>query len=208
MTGIEYFYSAHSSFTYLGSARFLEIARAAGREVVHRPVHLDRVVEAAGSKPFRERTRAFRAYFFEREMERWAEEREVALMTTWSRHHYVDMTLANCMLIACAQRGLDTDRLSHAVLAAHWVDDADPSDPAGLTRIAASVDVDAGPLLADAASKSVRAEYEANTEEAIQRSVFGAPTYFVDGDMFYGQDRLELLERSLRLPYRQVRITV
>ena len=42
------------------------------------------------------------------------------------------------------------------------------------------------------------------TEEAIERSVFGSPTYFVDGDMFYGQDRLELVERAIGKPYMQV----
>jgi 2-hydroxychromene-2-carboxylate isomerase len=44
--------------------------------------------------------------------------------------------------------------------------------------------------------------YEKNTEEAIARSVFGSPTYFVDGDMFYGQDRLEIMERALHTPYQ------
>ena len=43
--------------------------------------------------------------------------------------------------------------------------------------------------------------YRANTEEAIRRSVFGSPTYVVDGDMFYRQDRLEMVERALRRPY-------
>ena len=60
----------------------------------------------------------------------------------------------------------------------------------------------ARPLIEAAASPKVRAVYEANTVEAMDRSVFGSPTYFVDGDMFYGQDRLEMVERALRQPYR------
>jgi 2-hydroxychromene-2-carboxylate isomerase len=47
----------------------------------------------------------------------------------------------------------------------------------------------------------VQRQYQANTDEAIRRSVFGSPTYFVDGDMFYGQDRLEMVERALAKPY-------
>ena len=61
---IEYFYSAHSAFAYLGSARFMAIAAAANRRIVHRPVDLDRVVEAAGSTAFRARSDAYRSYFF------------------------------------------------------------------------------------------------------------------------------------------------
>ena len=53
MTEIEYFYSAHSIFTYLGSTRLMEIARAAGRRIVHRPIDLNKTVPAVGSLPFR-----------------------------------------------------------------------------------------------------------------------------------------------------------
>jgi len=56
-------------------------------------------------------------------------------------------------------------------------------------------------LLDAALSPETRAVYEANTTEAIRRSVFGSPTYFVHGDMFYGQDRLELVERTLKQPF-------
>ncbi|MBT4045892.1 MAG: 2-hydroxychromene-2-carboxylate isomerase, partial [Rhodospirillaceae bacterium] len=52
-----------------------------------------------------------------------------------------------------------------------------------------------------ATTQDVRAVYEQNTEEAIERSVFGSPTYFVDGDMFYGQDHLEMVERAIVQPF-------
>ena len=67
---------------------------------------------------------------------------------------------------------------------------------------AKGVVVDPAPLLDAALSDEVAQIYEANTEEAIERSVFGSPTYFIDGDMFYGQDRLEMVERALRQPYK------
>ena len=87
------------------------------------------------------------------------------------------------------------------MLEAHWRDDADLSDRETLMRLAKHVGLDPAPLLDAALSPAIAAIYLANTEEAISRSVFGSPTYFVDGDMFYGQDRLELVERSLRQPY-------
>ena len=89
------------------------------------------------------------------------------------------------------------DRLAHRMLQAHWRDDADLADRETLARLGGEVGLDPAPLLAAALSPEAQAAYEANTEAAIGRSVFGSPSYFVDGDMFYGQDRLELIERAL-----------
>ena len=70
-----------------------------------------------------------------------------------------------------------------------------------LAALGRYADIDPEPPLAVALSPEVQAQYAANTDEAVARSVFGSPTYFVDGDMFYGQDRLELVERALRRPF-------
>ena len=70
MAEIEYFYSAHSAFAYLGSARFMEIAAAAGRRIAHKPVDLRRVVAEAGATAFGARSPKHRAYYFGREIER------------------------------------------------------------------------------------------------------------------------------------------
>jgi 2-hydroxychromene-2-carboxylate isomerase len=116
-------------------------------------------------------------------------------------HHDKDMTLPNCFLIAGLAAGQNIDRLAHALLEAHRRDDADLTDEATLAALAGSVGIGAARLLAAARTPDIEAIYEANTAEAIARSVFGSPTYFVDGDMFYGQDRLEMVERALRRPF-------
>lgn len=199
--GIEYFYSAHSAFAYLGSARLMAIAAAAGRRIIHRPIHLEPVIAAAGSAPSRERPPAHRAYFFGREITRWSIERSAPVMQGRPTHHDNDMSLANGLLIAGVTQGLDVDRLAHAMLEAHWRDDADLADRSTLERLARTVELQPDAMLKAALSAEVQAAYRANTEEAIDRSVFGSPTYFVDGDMFYGQDRLEMVERATREPY-------
>jgi len=198
---IEYFYSAHSAFAYLGSARLMEIARGAGRKIIHRPVDLRLVVDEAGSTPFGKRSAKHRNYYFRREIERWSEERDAPVMDGIPTWHGNDIGLVNCMLIAGIEQGLIVDQFAHHLLKSHWLDDADLADRDTLARLANDVDVDPAPLLEAALSTPVRAIYEANTAEAIQRSVFGSPTYFVDGDMFYGQDRLEQVARALKKPY-------
>jgi 2-hydroxychromene-2-carboxylate isomerase len=116
-------------------------------------------------------------------------------------HHHNDMRLANGMIVAGTMRDINMDRLAHAMLQAHWRDDADLADRATLAALAREADLDPQPLLDAVLSPEVQARYAANTDEAIARSVFGSPTYFVDGDMFYGQDRLEMVERALSRPF-------
>ncbi|MDD9876271.1 MAG: DsbA family protein [Magnetovibrio sp.] len=201
MPELEYFYSAHSAYAYIGSARLAEIATAADCPIVHKPIDLRRVVAVTGPGPTNSLTEARRAYFSGREIERWAEARGVAIMAGRPTHHDNDLALSNGMLIAGLRAGVGIDHLAHTLLEAHWRDDADLADRATLARLGAAAGVDADALLAHALSTEVQAAYEANTEEAIRRSVFGSPTYFVDGDMFYGQDHLELVARALAEPF-------
>ncbi|MEQ9642449.1 MAG: 2-hydroxychromene-2-carboxylate isomerase [Alphaproteobacteria bacterium] len=201
MAEIEYFYAAHSAFAYLGSAAFMRIAKAADRAIAHRPVDLRKVIDACGSVPFGKRTKAHVQYYFHREIERWSEERDAPWVGRIPTHHRNDITLPNCTLIAARQQGHNIDRLAHAMLEQHWRDDVDLADAPTLAKIARSVDLDPDPILAATDSAEVRKTYDAYTEEAIERSMFGSPTYFVDGDMFYGQDRLDMVERALRKPY-------
>ena len=201
MAEIEYFYSAHSGFAYLGSARFMEIAAASDRRIVHKPVDLDRVVDGAGSSAFRARSKPYRAYFYRREIDRWSEYRNAPILEGWPAYHYNDMTLANCTLIAGVQQGCNVDQLAHAMLSAHWKNNANLADRETLAGLVESVGLEPATLLDAAVSSDVKNAYNANTDEAIARSVFGSPTYFIDGDMFYGQDRLEIVERALKQPF-------
>lgn len=199
MSSIEYFYSAHSSYTYLGSAEFQRVAKAAGRIIEHRPMDLNRVLAAAGSTPFTDRTPAFRGYFFQRELQRWSQYRK-APITGRPTHHENDTTLANCLIIAATDNG-NPDELSHAMLSAHWCDDADLADEATVARLAEATGHDAAALIAAAREPGPLERYAANTQDAIERSLFGAPTYVVDGDIFYGQDRLIMVEQALKEPF-------
>ena len=201
MPKLEYFYAAHSAFAYLGSQRLLDISREANVKIIHKPYDLRRAMVAIGSTLISQRPARHRAYFFKREIQRWSEHRSAPVMAGRPQHHDNDVSLPNCMLIACQERGGNVDGLAHAMLQAHWRDDADLADRDTLAKLAGALDLDGSSLLTEADGARAREQYEANTTEAIQRSVFGSPTYFVDNDMFYGQDRLELVERALSKPY-------
>ncbi|NDW46503.1 2-hydroxychromene-2-carboxylate isomerase [Ruegeria sp. PrR005] len=203
MARIDYFYSAHSAYAYLGAQELYRICAAhPGTEMVHRPMLLSPVVEAAGGLSFAARSQAHVDYFFGREIERWAEWRGAPVIDHRPTYHDNPLDLPNGVIIAAQRAGLDVNTLSFAILQAHWRDDADIADPGLLHRLIATLGMDPNALLAAARSEPVLAEQAANTQEAIDRALFGSPSYVVDGDPFYGQDRLDLVARALTQPFR------
>lgn len=194
---IEYFYSAHSAYAYLGAPKLAQIARDTGWRVVHRPFDFHPVVGATGATGFKERSAAHIDYFFGRELRRWAQWRDLPILDYRPTHHDNTLAPSNGMIIAAR----NPDALGFAILQAHWRDDADIADSAMLLRIATACGENAEALMNTALSDATQAQHAANTAEAIARNVFGSPTYFVRGDMFYGQDRLEMLERAIARPF-------
>lgn len=195
MTVIEYFYSAHSAYAYLGAAELIEVSKRTGRRIDHRPMDLNLVMETTGIASFKDMPLVRKQYFFNREIMRWADIRN-APVGGRPTHHDNPLDLSNGMLIAALQQGHNIDRLAHDVLEAHWRYDADLADRKTLAKIATDAGFDATPLLDAALSPEVVAAYQANNAEAAARWVLGSPTYFIDGDMFYGQDRLDQVERA------------
>lgn len=205
MRELIYYYSAHSAFAYLGSARVTEICAAHELTLVHRPIPLSPVVEAQGSLPFRARTQAHVDYFFGREIERWSEWRGVPVIPFRPTHHDADYALASGMIMALGDRGTDVDDMAHAVLQAHWRDDADLSDRETLATLAETLGHSSRTLMAQAETPEVTAQYAVNAQAALNASVLGSPTYVLEGEVFYGQDRLEMLERAITRPFGKSR---
>ncbi|MDE4095882.1 MULTISPECIES: 2-hydroxychromene-2-carboxylate isomerase [Rhodobacterales] len=198
---IEYFYSTHSAYAYLGSRRLAEICAAHDCQLIHRPFLLSPVVEQAGGRPFAGRSQAHVDYFFGREIERWAAYRGVPIITYRPTYHDNALTLSSGMVIMAERLGQDVDALAHALLEAHWRDDIDLMNPEQLSQAARNAGLDPEPLLAGAMAPDVQAVLQANTDAALRMHLFGSPTYVLDGDPYYGQDHLELLEFGLRQPF-------
>ncbi|MEP3329173.1 DsbA family protein [Sedimentitalea sp.] len=201
MPVIEYIYSVHSAFAYLGSAELNKLCAEFHVTLIHKPVLLSPVVEAQGSQPFRARTQAHVDYFFGREIERWAEYRNVPIIDFRPTYHDADYSLASGMVLALGATGTTTDVMAHALLESHWRYDADLSNPQTLAKLADALGHDADALMDHAASETVQAKLQENSIWAQEQSVIGSPTYIVDGDPFYGQDRLALVERALSQPF-------
>jgi len=112
---------------------------------------------------------------------------------------------ADRFLIAIVQAGGDPSRFMGEVMAGVWARDDDMTRPEAIAATASATGFDAQALAAAAESEAVRQLYEATIGAAIEAGVFGAPSYVLDGEVFWGQDRLELLDSALasgRAPYR------
>ncbi|MEM9967657.1 MAG: 2-hydroxychromene-2-carboxylate isomerase [Pseudomonadota bacterium] len=195
---IEYFYSAHSAYAYLGAWELDRIAKKAGATIIHRPFDFSPVISAAGSQTFAQRSAAHLDYFFGREMVRWAHWRNLPMIRHRPTHHDNALNLASGMIIAA---GRHADVVSRTILQAHWRDDVDIADPKTLVDLLRQLDLDGEKIRRQASTAEVQDQFNQFTQEAIERHVLGSPTYFLDGDMFYGQDRLHMVEHALQDPF-------
>ncbi len=192
---IDYFFVNTSPFCYLGSRAFDELVLKHGLSVNIKPFNLIAIFPKTGGVPLAKRAPERRAYRLV-ELARWSSFRGLKINLK-PAHFPVDPGLADRMVIAADLAGEDARALAHAEFAATWTKERDISNEATLMEIANGLGMDGGALLDTAKSPDVEARYEANTAEALDRGVFGAPTFFHEGEMFWGQDRLDFLERAI-----------
>ena len=189
------YYALQSPWTYLGWQRFLDLAKAKGAQATFRPIKAGPVFAASGGLPLAKRPKQRQAYRM-MELKRWRDVLGVPL-TLEPAFFPVDETLAASMVIAHGREGGDVGALSLAMLRAVWAEERDLADRPTLHAIAAEQGLDGKALMAAAESDAIAADYEANTETAIDDGVFGVPTFKLGDELFWGQDRLDLLARAL-----------
>ncbi len=190
---ISYYFTLVSPFTYLGHAEFLRIAKAYGVKIAYKPVFLGKIFPASGGVPLAQRHALRQAYRFV-ELERWAHQRGLPLNLR-PKYFPCDITLADRVAIAL---GDDIESFMPAVLAGVWAQDQNMVDESTLLGILTKAGLDAPTILAKARTEATQASYDANVGEALAAGVFGTPAYVLNGEVFWGQDRLDLLEDALK----------
>lgn len=194
MAQIDYFLFTLSPFTYLADDGLERIAARHGAEISYKPFALMQVFEQTGGTPPAQRHPSRQAYRLQ-ELARIAARQDMPI--NLKPAHWPTNAAPSCFAIIAAQAagGGDVGRLCRAILRACW---AEEKDIAQDTVIRAALE-EAGfdPELADSGMLSGATQFEKNTEEAVARGVFGAPSYLVDDKVFWGQDRLDYLDDYL-----------
>ena len=196
---VDYYLSLNSPWTYIGSAPFAEIARRNGVTVNVKPAKFGPIFEQTGGLPLPKRSPQRRAYRM-MELKRWREVRGLPLNLE-PKHFPCDDAAATRLVIAAKLQGKDAHRLSLELGRAVWEREESLADAAAMALAAQRAGLDAAALRAGGPSDAeLDALFQQYTEEALKAGVFGAPSYVLpSGEIFWGQDRLELLERALKL---------
>ncbi len=185
---IDYFLVPNSPWTYLGHERFAALAARAGAEVRFKPMDLAQVFPVSGGLPLGQRAPQRQAYRL-MELKRFSESLDMPLTI-----HPAFFPVAAA---AHMQHGVaEAMGLAGALLRAVWAEEKNIADPETLAALIKTRGLPAD-LLAISAQEPTAKQYQANTDEAIAVGVFGSPTYVVEGELFWGQDRLDLLARCL-----------
>ena len=193
---IDYYMTPVSPYVYLGHERFVAIANKHRGTIAVKPINLGVVFPVSGGLPLARRAPQRQAYRLV-ELTRWSRYLGVPL-TLHPAHFPVSADLASRFLLAALERSTDAAlALALAMSRALWTQERDISDAATLQAISAECGGDAAALAARADAPDIAMRYAALTQEAIDRGIFGTPTYVYAGELFWGQDRLDFLDRAL-----------
>ncbi len=192
---IDYYFSVLSDWAYLGGERLDQIALRHGAAINHLPVRLADVYAGTGGIILQKRSVQRQAYR-EVELKRWSRRLGVPLVIH-PKHYPTDDVLASGVIVAAQRVRLDAGRVANCILRAIWAEERNIADAKTLRSIVEGCGGDGDAILRLAAAPESLRVLDQNTQEAQTRGVFGSPFYICEGEIYWGQDRLEFLEDFL-----------
>jgi 2-hydroxychromene-2-carboxylate isomerase len=198
---LDLYYSLSSPWAYLAGPRLQDIVRRHRAKLVLKPYDFQEVVPRTGGVPLRTRPEPRRRYH-DIDLARSAAHLGMPIRIPPKHYPWV-VTDADWnkrpgwMVIAAQERGLDAFTLSHAILRALWAEERDVADAKVRQAIADENAFDGAALVAAETSPNVQQLYRQYTEDAARLGVFGAPTFIAGGELYWGQDRLDFVDRKL-----------
>jgi 2-hydroxychromene-2-carboxylate isomerase len=200
---VDYYFSFPSPWAYIGHKPFLEVATTYGLKVNYKPVLLVDLFSETGGLPLIKRHPVRQRYRMV-ELQRWRDRRGLNFHLQPSNWPF-NGRLADGVVIAALEAGHDPEPFMRRAFAAVWEDQLNLADSATLVKIADQSGLPGQQLVERSGSEAIGAAYEQNRQDALAADVFGSPGYVLDGEVFWGQDRIELLADALksgRAPYR------
>jgi 2-hydroxychromene-2-carboxylate isomerase len=193
---IDYYFAPQSPWTYLGHERLSDIAQAAGAQIRVYPVDLGRVFPVSGGLPLPKRAPQRQAYRL-LELKRYSEFLQLP-MNLQPKYFPVGGDDAAKLIIAVDMHdgSAAAMRVAGAVLKACWAEERNIASEQTFVEILQTLQLPTA-RLEQAHAQAVQERYDADTARAIELGVFGAPSYMIDGEMFWGQDRLDFVQRKL-----------
>ena len=196
MPKVDYYLTLASPYAYMGHTRFVDLSKKMKASVTIKPVDMGFIFSKTGGLPLGKRSPARQAYRFQ-ELERWRQHLNIPLILK-PKFFPVNDLQASAMVIAADLKGKNSIDLAGACLRAVWAEERNIAAPDTLVSIANDLGMDGAELLTQSGSAEVAQVFERNSQDALGIGVFGAPTYAVGEQLFWGQDRLGFLEHALK----------
>ncbi len=186
---VEFFYDYVSAYSYLVNS---QVEKIEGADVQYRPMLLGAVMQASGNSP--PGSVPAKGAYLNKDLARWA--KRYGMVFKFNSIFPQNTLKALRLAIAAQRRGVFQD-IHQPLFDGMFVHDLDLGNEKILAQILANAGVNADDLMSDISDQSIKDELKENTQDAIQRGVFGAPTFFVGGEMFFGNDRLDFIREAL-----------
>jgi 2-hydroxychromene-2-carboxylate isomerase len=200
---VDYYFSFQSPWAYIGHGVFQDVARTYDLKVNYKPVVLVDLFSETGGLPLMKRHPVRQRYRMV-ELQRWRDKRGLKFHLQPAGWPF-SARLADGVVIAATEAGLDPEPFIRRAFAAVWELQLTLADPPALIKLVDESGLPGQRLVERSASDEISAAYEQNRQDALASDVFGSPVYVLDGEVFWGQDRIELLADALksgRAPYR------
>jgi 2-hydroxychromene-2-carboxylate isomerase len=200
---IDYYFSLQSPWAYIGHKLFREAVSTYDLKVNHKPVVLVDLFSETGGLPLLKRHPVRQRYRMV-ELQRWRDKRGLKFHLQPANWPF-NARLADGLVVAAIEAGHDPDPFLRRAFAGVWEDQLNLADPATLIKLADDSGLPGKQLVERSGTDEIGKIYEQNRQDALAADVFGSPAYVLDGEVFWGQDRIELLVDALksgRGPYR------
>lgn len=193
----DYYLAPQSPWTYLGHERFAAMAAASGAMVRVLPVDLGKIFPISGGLPLPKRAPQRQAYRLV-ELRRFSEHLGIPLNVQPKYFPVAGDDAARLIIALDLHDGTAAAlKIAGAIMRAVWAQERNIADAQVLGQLLAENGL-RPERLQQSRDPQVQERYDANTQEAADLGVFGAPTYVIDGELFWGQDRLDFVQRRLQ----------
>ena len=186
---LEFFYDYVSPYTYLANSQLMSM----DADIVYRPILLGALMKGIGNDP--PARLAPRGDYLFKDVARWAAHYDIP----YTMNPVFPVNTIKALRVALVAQEEDRFGAVHqSLFDAVWAKQLDVNDDEVLVRIIADAGMAPDAVRQRIASDDIKARLRANTEEAIERGAFGAPTFFIDGEMFFGNDRLHFVAAAIK----------
>ena len=190
---IDYYYSLMSPWAYFGAPRLYELQNKYGLKINHYPLDIIKLFSLSGGEPLAKRADQRKTYRM-MELKRWQKKLDIPINFMPKYFPPSDVSRASCMVLSMKDSKIQNN-LSFSLLQCVWVKQKDIGDQNTLIKICKDLNLNSEDIFEQALAKENF--YHSLAVEAANRNVFGSPSYVLNEEVFWGQDRLDLLEETI-----------